>query len=91
MAGSFGLLAAFSLRRIGNIWFAIGMHASFDWGETFLYSVSDSSLHGPFWLTGGSVGPEGSVFAILVLVIGALAVYLLFRRGLSNPDSSSFA
>jgi membrane protease YdiL (CAAX protease family) len=89
MAGSFGLLAAFSLRRIGNIWFAIGMHASFDWGETFLYSVSDSglpakghllnsSVHGSFWLTGGSVGPEGSGFAILVLLIGALAIHLVF-------------
>ncbi|MGH9756397.1 MAG: lysostaphin resistance A-like protein [Candidatus Acidiferrales bacterium] len=35
MAGSFGLLAAFSLKRTGSIWFAIGMHASWDWAETF--------------------------------------------------------
>jgi membrane protease YdiL (CAAX protease family) len=89
MAGSFGLLATFSLRRTGNIWFAIGTHAAFDWGETFVYSVPDSGLpaqghlfnssfHGPFWLTGGSVGPEGSAFAILVLLIGALAIHFLF-------------
>jgi uncharacterized protein len=88
-AGSFGLLAAFSLRRTGNIWFAIGTHAAFDWGETFVYSVPDSGLpahghllnssfHGPTWLTGGSVGPEGSAFAIVVLLIGALAIHVLF-------------
>ena len=65
MAGSFGLLAAFALKRTGNIWFPIGMHASWDWGETFLYGTPDSgitaqghffnsSFHGKPWLTGGS-------------------------------------
>ena len=60
-------------RRTGNIWFAIGMHAAWDWGETYFYAVPDSgtwreghllnsSFHGPAWLTGGTVGPEGSVF-----------------------------
>ncbi len=89
MAGAFGLVAAFSLLRTGNIWFAIGMHASWDWGETYLYSVPDSGLpsqghllnvsfHGPTWLTGGSVGPEGSAVALLVLLIWALAIHLLF-------------
>lgn len=89
MAGAFGILAAFALKRIGNIWFPIGMHAAFDWGETYLYSVSDSgitarghllnsALHGPRWLTGGSVGPEGSVLAIVVLVLGGVAIHFLF-------------
>ena len=89
MAGGFGLVAAFSLQRTGNIWFAIGMHASWDWGETYLYSVPDSGLlaqghllsssfHGPNWLTGGSVGPEGSAFVFLVLLIWALVIHLLF-------------
>jgi membrane protease YdiL (CAAX protease family) len=89
MAGLFGIVAAFSLQRTGNIWFAVGMHASWDWGETYLYSVPDSGLlaqghllnssfHGPTWLTGGSVGPEGSAFVFLVLLIWALAIHLLF-------------
>lgn len=94
MAGSFGILAAFSLRRTGNIWFPIGMHAAWDWGETYFYSVPDSgflakghllnsTFHGPTWLTGGSVGPEGSVFAFVVLVIGGAGIYFLFpaKRG----------
>ena len=89
MAGSFGLLAAFSLRRTGNIWFPIGMHAAWDWGETYFYSTPDSgflaqghlmnsSFHGPVWLTGGAVGPEGSAFALLVLVIAGIGIHFIF-------------
>jgi len=89
LAGCFGLLAAFSLRRTGNIWFAIGMHAAWDWGESFFYGVPNSgisardhltlaSLHGPAWLTGGSVGPEGSALVFGVIGIGALGLHVLF-------------
>jgi len=96
MAGGFGLVAVFSLRRTGSLWFAIAMHAAWDWGETFFYSVPDSGLlarghllnasfHGPNWLTGGSVGPEGSIFVFPVLVFWALAIHFMFpaRRSIS--------
>jgi membrane protease YdiL (CAAX protease family) len=84
-----GLLFAFTLRRTGNLWLAVGWHATFDFGETFLYSVPDSgmlfehhlsnaNLHGPAWLTGGTVGPEGSVFSFLTMGIMAIAVHFLF-------------
>ena len=89
MAGCFGLVAAFALWRTGNIWLPIGMHASFDWGETYFYGTPDSgivaqghflnsSFHGPDWLTGGSVGPEGSVFVFAVLILWAIAIHFLF-------------
>lgn len=84
-----GLLFAFTLRRTGNLWLAVGWHATFDFGETFLYSVPDSgvlfehhlsnaSLHGATWLTGGTVGPEGSVFSFLTMGILAIVVHFLF-------------
>jgi uncharacterized protein len=93
MAGSFGILAAFALQRTGNIWFPIGMHATWDWAETFFYSVPDSgflakghlfnsSFHGPTWLTGGTVGPEGSVFAFLVLIVGGIGIHFIFPKKL---------
>jgi len=79
-AGSAGLLFCAILRRTGDLWMAIGFHAAWDWAETFFYGVPDSgqvtpghmlnpTFHGPKLLTGGSVGPEGSVlvFAILIL------------------------
>jgi CAAX protease family protein len=82
-----GLFFCLTLQRTGNLWFAVGFHASWDWGESYLYSVPDSgtvatghllrsSFHGSRWLTGGSVGPEGS---ILVFVVIAL-VWVAFDR-----------
>src|SRR5262249_6973251 len=73
-----GLFWCFTLRRTGNLWFAVGMHAAGDFAETFLYSVPNSglratgtllnsSVHGPRWLTGGAVGPEGSVVSFVLL------------------------
>jgi uncharacterized protein len=86
-----GMFFAFTLYRTGNLWYAVGLHASFDWGETFLYSVPDSGfvfqghlsnavLHGPKWLTGGTVGPEGSVFCFLTMGLQFLVVMWLFPK-----------
>jgi uncharacterized protein len=91
MAGCFGLLAVFTVARTGHLWFAIGMHSAWDWGETFLYSAPDSGLvvrghlfnprfHGPLWLTGGSVGPEASIFSFVALFVAAVGVHFLFPK-----------
>jgi uncharacterized protein len=82
-----GLFFCLTLWRTGTLWWAIGFHMAWDWGESFLYSVPDSggmvpghllnsSMNGPKWLTGGSVGPEGSflVFALLAVL------WILFSR-----------
>src|SRR5216684_5223742 len=91
-----GLVFAFTLRRTGNLWLAVGWHASFDFGETFLYSVPDSgmlfahhlsgaTLHGKAWLTGGTVGPEGSVFSFVTMGILANAIHFLFPAKKTQP------
>jgi hypothetical protein len=36
-------------------------------------SPSDTHMHGSRWLTGGSVGPEGSVLAFVILGLTTLA------------------
>lgn len=82
-AGLIGFFLCLTLRRTGNLWWGIGFHMAWDWGESFLYSVPDSgsvlpghllksSLHGPVWITGGSVGPEGSY--LVFVLIAALCV-----------------
>ncbi len=82
-----GFFFCLTLRRTGDLWWAVGFHMSWDWGESYLYSVPDSgtmlpghllnsSFHGPAWLTGGSVGPEGSYLVFVVLA----ALWVLFDR-----------
>src|SRR5205814_2065388 len=79
-----GLFLCLTLRRTGALWFAVGFHTSWDWGETYFYSVPDSgqvfpghlmnsTFHGPQWLSGGPVGPEGSVLVFVVIAITWLA------------------
>jgi uncharacterized protein len=90
-AGLIGLFFCFTLRRTGTLWFAVGMHASWDWGESYLYSVPDSggmvtghlfnsSFQGPRWLTGGSVGPEGSVLVFVVIAASWLVFDRVYRK-----------
>lgn len=95
-----GLVFTFTLQRTGNLWFLVGWHAAFDFGETFLYSVPDSgavfnghlsnaSLHGPLWLTGGPVGPEASVFSFVIMGLAAVLIHFLFPRRNYPPNSGS--
>jgi len=94
-AALIGLFFCFTLRRTGTLWFAVGMHASWDWGESYLYSVPDSggtvpghllhsSFHGSRWLTGGSVGPEGSVLVFVVIA----AAWVMFDRAYPRPQAT---
>jgi uncharacterized protein len=86
-----GLFLCLTLRRTGNLWFAVGFHASWDWGESYLYSVPDSggiapghlmhsSFHGSRWITGGSVGPEGSVLVFVVIALTWVAFDRMHRE-----------
>ena len=42
-----GFFFCLTLRRTGNLWFAIGFHAAWDWGESYFYSVPDSGEIAP--------------------------------------------
>jgi len=83
-AGLIGLFFCLTVRRTGSLWFAIGFHAAWDYAESFIYSVPDSgimvpghlmdsSFGGPRWLTGGHIGPEGSVFVFPLIGLLSLA------------------
>jgi membrane protease YdiL (CAAX protease family) len=93
-AAVIGLFFCLTLRRTGSLWFAVGFHAAWDWGETFFYSVPDSgsvfpghllqsSFHGPAWLTGGRVGPEGSLLCFLVIAV----TWAVFMRAYAKADA----
>jgi CAAX protease family protein len=87
----FALFASVTLRLTGNLWLAVGAHAGWDWGQSFFYGVRDSgmvarghllepSFHGPVWLTGGTVGPEGSAVTLVLWSWMIVIFAILYRR-----------
>ncbi len=100
-AGLVGLLFCLLLRRSGNLWMPIGFHAAWDWGETYFYGVPDSgqmatghlfnaTFSGPEWLTGGTVGPEGSYFCIALLLL-LCALFAVWLREPKYPAPAAIA
>jgi uncharacterized protein len=89
--GLVALAFCISLWLTGSLWFAIGMHAAWDWAETYFFGVPDSgapanghlinsSLYGSKWMTGGTVGPEGSIVELILILIIIALLFLRFRR-----------
>jgi membrane protease YdiL (CAAX protease family) len=87
----FAMFACFTLWRTGNLWFAVGVHAAWDWGLTFLFSGPNSGLlatgqllrvhfSGPAWLSGGSAGPEGSAINVAYDVLAFIVFALIYRK-----------
>jgi membrane protease YdiL (CAAX protease family) len=96
-AAAIGFFFCLTLRRTGSLWFAVGFHAAWDWGETFFYSVPDSgmkspghllssSLRGPDWLSGGTVGPEGSVLCFVVIAATWIVFDRIYTHARALPD-----
>lgn len=97
----FGLLSCFVLLRTGNLWMAVGFHAAWNWSETYLFGAGNSghaagpgyvfatapSPSAPAWLSGGVVGPEGSILCPVLLVL-IWIVCTRLPRGTSYPDVS---
>ncbi|HTV59311.1 MAG TPA: type II CAAX endopeptidase family protein [Verrucomicrobiae bacterium] len=88
-----GMVLCLIIRRTGSLWFGIGLHASWDWAQTFFYGTPDSGLlgvghllnsasAGSKWVSGGSAGPEGSVFSLLVILLAAAFIHLRFPKAL---------
>lgn len=86
-AGLAGMVFCLSLWRTGSLWWAIGIHTSWDWSQSFLYGVADSgymaqhhllATHpvGKPILSGGTTGPEGSIFIVAILGLISLIIFL---------------
>lgn len=95
-AGLAGFVFCFSLWRTGSLWWAIGFHATWDWSQSFLYGVADSGMMvqhhllathavGKPILSGGTTGPEGSVFILAIFVLIALIIFFTLRH--TRPDT----
>ena len=89
-----GVVFVVALWRTGSLWWAIGFHMAWDWAQSFLYGVPDSGqlvqgrlfathASGNVLLSGGTVGPEGSV--LLVPVMALVIVVLLYTHPSPQP------
>lgn len=89
LAGVFvaGLLFSYALWRTGSLWWGIGFHMTWDWGQSFLFGVPDSGTlsvgrlfathpQGNPLLSGGVDGPEGSLLIVPVLLLMFLVLRL---------------
>ncbi len=90
-AAAFGLLACLSLWYSGSLWWIVGFHAAWDWGESYFYGTSDSGLvakghllgeHplGSLLWSGGPTGPEGSLWTLPLLAAVTLLIWLWWGR-----------
>jgi membrane protease YdiL (CAAX protease family) len=86
-----GLLLSWLRWLSGSLWLGIGFHAAWDWAQSYLYGTPDSGrivqghllishAVGDVHMSGGSAGPEGSLFMQPVLVGGLLLLMLVLRR-----------
>jgi membrane protease YdiL (CAAX protease family) len=97
-AGLAAMVFCFSLWRTGSLWWAIGFHTSWDWGQSFLYGVPDSgamvqhhllATHpvGKPIVSGGATGPEGSIFILAILALASLIILFTVRRTRYGDES----
>lgn len=90
-----GIVFVFALWRTGSLWWGIGFHMAWDWSQSFLYGVPDSGglMQGRLFathalgkplLSGGTVGPEGSILCIPVFLL-TIAI-LCFTHSSPQPQ-----
>jgi membrane protease YdiL (CAAX protease family) len=102
-AAGIGVVFCASVKVTGSAWWAIGCHAAWDWGQSYLYGTPDSGLvaHGHLlnstysqdhviW-SGGSTGPEGSLLILpgMLLILAAVLVQYGRRGQTAAPVAST--
>jgi hypothetical protein len=91
LAGLVAFIFCLSIWYTRSLWWAIGFHAAWDWGQNFVYGTADSGMrtqgtlflshpNGRLLWSGGSTGPEGSLFCLPILLLMALVIYLTLRN-----------
>ncbi|PRC94715.1 CPBP family intramembrane glutamic endopeptidase [Solimicrobium silvestre] len=75
----------------GSLWLGIGFHGAWNWSQSYLYGAPDSGVTaqghlmithavGDIKMSGGTAGPEGSLFANPVVFIGMMVLLWIIRR-----------
>jgi membrane protease YdiL (CAAX protease family) len=90
-----GVLVCLSVRVTGSLWWAVGWHAAFDYGQLFIIGTRnggqapvgrlfDATFPGPASITGGDLGTEASLFMIPPTIATFIYVLLFLRQRTSK-------
>ena len=82
-----GLILCLSVRKTGSLWWAVGWHTGFDFGQLFLIGTRNGgqtpvgrlfnvTFPGPAWLNGGELGTEASIFMVPAAI--ATLIYVIW-------------
>jgi uncharacterized protein len=91
-AGAGGLFFCLSLWYTKSLFWAVGFHTGFGWGESYFYGTANSGQLIPWPLlathstgdalwSGGSAGPEGSVLLLPLLMVLLVGMCAWWGRG----------
>jgi membrane protease YdiL (CAAX protease family) len=90
----------FTLRRTGNLWFAVGFHAMFDYAALVALGAPNTgnnaeplhdrllatTFHGAAWKTGGPCGLEASLF-IFPVIAGLFLIFHQLHPARTSPTT----
>jgi len=85
-----GLVFCLAIHLTKSLWFTIGLHGAWDYGENFVYGTHDSGTscygtlmtfapHGNVYLSGGATGPEGSLLCFAIMALTGAVIWGLLR------------
>lgn len=92
-----GLIFSLSLWYSKSLWWAVGFHAGWDWGQSYFYGTPDSGLvtkghllashasGSPLW-SGGTTGPEGSPLIVPLVILVGTSMWLWWGVGRKAPS-----
>ncbi|MGA3093576.1 MAG: CPBP family intramembrane glutamic endopeptidase [Terriglobales bacterium] len=94
-----GLVFCLSLKLTGSLWWIVGVHTGLGFAESYFYGTANSGVVAQghlyathpvgkaFW-SGGTTGPEGSIYALLALLLMAAGMWLTWGRRRALPLSN---
>lgn len=94
-----GMILAYAVFRTRSLWWSVGYHTGWNWVSAPLFGAAGSGYldeghifdfmpHGSIWITGGSVGPEGSLLAFIA-VLAALGLLMATTSPPLAPNSDA--
>jgi membrane protease YdiL (CAAX protease family) len=100
MIFALGMLVCLSVRVTGSLWWAVGWHAAYDFGQFFLIGTRNGgqepighlfniTFPGPAWINGGELGTEASYFMIPATIINL--IYVCYFLGKSKRRGPTMA